>query len=158
MASAISTARMRRLVFEALRTNGVETLTVDYGGYIEDGKISHVEVLVTTEDGVIGHVEVQGAIGEDELDRIRIMVEPDLAADTGEAPATADGDTPTVALRDVVEAFCLTTLRERHGGWMNGDGGFGSFTFIVGPTPDLDRCHLEHSVRVTGVETTEAAV
>ena len=98
-------------LFEALAAGGFASVVVTFDGSGDEGQIE--DVTATASDGQPAELPT-GAVAYQEVG--------------------FDAAEPTVAMvpvGDVLEKLAYELLGETHGGWENGDGAYGEFTFDV---------------------------
>lgn len=112
-------------VFDALAAAGVTIVVVTFDGYSDDGQIQNIEAKAG-ENSVrlpANNVEIASAVwGEARIERSQISV------------------------HDAIERLVYDLLRTSHGGWEDGDGAYGEFTFDVAErtiTLDYNERHME---------------
>lgn len=98
-------------LFEALAAAGITTATVTFDGSGDEGQVE----------------EVAAYAGDDQPQAL-----PDGPVEYKEVGfGAAEPTTSTVPVRDVLENLAYALLSQTHGGWEDGDGAHGEFTFDV---------------------------
>jgi hypothetical protein len=99
-------------LFDTLSASGIDTVTVVFDGYGDNGQIESVEAQAGDATVTLpsATVEIARAVwGSVEVNR---QIEP---------------------VAEVIEMLAYDLLNQAHGGWENNDGAYGEFTFEVGP-------------------------
>lgn len=113
-------------IFAPLKAAGIALVTVGYSGYGDSGQID--DMLATGPKAESGPGP-KIALPEAEV--------------TLRVPSFDDGNASerTFSLREAIEMLCWTLLETEHFGWVNNDGGEGTFTFDVG----TEHIELQHT-------------
>jgi Family of unknown function (DUF6878) len=120
-------ARNKAIVFAALAEAGIRCVTVEYDGSGDSGQIENVEAWNA---------------GNERIPFPSPFIVRLISEDPDRLPS------PT-SLEGSVENLAWDYLEERHDGWENNDGGFGTFVFDV-PSRTIT---LEHNERYTEYST-----
>ncbi|HJU19307.1 MAG TPA: hypothetical protein VJ770_22870 [Stellaceae bacterium] len=97
-------------LFEALASSGITSVLVRFDGEGDNGQIEEI-------DAVCGEAPAELPSGEIEL------AEP--------VWGSTEIRRTTLSVSDAIETLAYNLLEETHGGWENGDGAWGDFTFDV---------------------------
>ena len=115
-------------VFDALQAAEIASVQVEFDGVGDSGQID--DITASDNAGVIALPSArvtlrQSAFGASELSDV------------------------THPLHEAIEILCYDYLEQEHGGWVNNDGAYGSFTFDV----PMRTIQLEFNGRFTDVAT-----
>jgi uncharacterized protein DUF6878 len=113
-------------IFPLLKAAGIALVTVGYSGCGDSGQID--DMFATGPKAESGAAPV--------------IALPDAKV-TLRVPSFNDSNAPerTLSLREAIEGLCWTLLETEHAGWVNNDGGEGTFTFDVG----TEHIELQHT-------------
>lgn len=131
-ASPQEAARLRlefnkQVLLEALRTLGIQAVTVTYAGSGDSGQVEGVEVNPETRPFDVVQVE---------------LAQPDASRDPISGEWLTRLELRPVSLVSALGDFCEDAIElAGHGGWENGDGGEGTLTLTV----DTGEVVLEHT-------------
>lgn len=118
--------RNRNALFEALAAAGIESIEVSFDGVGDSGGIESVEP---------------------QPHAFPVSARMSYRTVSYASPLEVE----SVDLRTAVQWFCCEALEEKHGGWENGDGAYGTFSFDVARRS----VQLVFNTRYTEVDTSE---
>lgn len=128
--SAKALSRNKTLIFDALAAAGISHVHVSFDGYGDSGQIESVDAFV----------------GEESVDLPATPIEIACAYwDETELKSRRS------SLADAIESVAYGLLEDTHGGWENGSGAYGEFTFTVADRAIL----LDHNDRFETSEHSE---
>jgi hypothetical protein len=121
--------RNKRVLFDALATTPLTSITVNFDGEGDSGQI----------DDVIAYA------GDDQVPVPEMQISLEYVGFGGTSQVTLRPCT----LQEAIQDACYGYLEHTHGGWENNDGAYGSFTFDVANRS----LELEFNGRYTATET-----
>lgn len=102
--------RNKAILFDALSAAGISIVVIEFEG-----------------SGDSGQMEQPCARTADET----VVAVPDILIELERVNWSNGIDRESLSLTSAVETMAWTLLGDTHGGWENGDGGYGEFTFDV---------------------------
>jgi hypothetical protein len=127
-AQAEANERNKALVFDVLAAAGITTVTAKFDGEGDQGQLDAVTARAGDKEVSLPATPVT----------IHQSCWPKETLTTTEQP-----------LSEAVETLCYDYLEQKHGGWENNEGGFGSFVFDVAQRS----IELEFNGRFTDIAT-----
>ncbi len=97
-------------LFDALAAAGITSVAVNFDGYGDSGQIESIDALAGAE---------------------AVSLPDTLVEIAGLAWGEPEARTPLLSLRAAIEELAYDFLGQTHGGWPDGDGAYGDFTFDV---------------------------
>ncbi|MFG1377316.1 hypothetical protein V5G24_21175 [Xanthobacter sp. VTT E-85241] len=100
----------KETLFNALAAAGITSVAVNFDGYGDSGQIESIDALAGAE---------------------AVSLPDTLVEIAGLAWGEPEARTQLLSLRAAIEELAYDFLGQTHGGWQDGDGAYGDFTFDV---------------------------
>ncbi len=103
--------RNKAVVFDALAAGGVTRVTAEFDGEGDSGQLGNIDAYAGDRPAKL----------------------PATSVTLRQAQWNNDGvSTDTMTLEEAIQTLCYDYLEQKHGGWENNDGAYGTFEFDIG--------------------------